>query len=562
MNDGKEIIGLAHSLRMEVWGKAHAKWQQVERILDGNYTIEVPLWAKSPKIVPPTAWKMIHFASAQMISTMPSVHRRPMNNDEADRKLSQQIATWCALTLQNIGRNSTTNPFRDFFSNLNLYGYSVFYGPIPNYKLWDERYEAFTSENILPNDSEWARKSKAIMPFEVITPNPMSVLMDPNEGKNPTFGIWESQRPRATLERDFGINLADLGPMNRVQNWTPVETVTYADEQHLVMFLRQVPEKPIYVIENPLGYVPFTQAFSGLGLRRYNQGTAGVEYLAESLIQASQHTLMAETEAMTHFMAILRQVAWRTIFAKIGSGINEQTLGRHALIEVAEPKDAVEYSPIPEVPPWMMQILDIMRSASEGSTLSPTISGGTLPGVRTASQHGQAAASARLLYNPAMEQMNDASSIVMGNCGRMLAQLKQRWDGKYPMAITVEGMLEHELQRETISAEDFQDDYMFHINFEASDPMLQLAKREMAMNLRAQPLGEGGTPGISYETFISMLDIAGIDAETEMRILNDEAIVLKVMGDTGFWEAVKQAAAQERGVTPTQVTDPTAGALV
>ena len=561
MRDGAYVIKFADIIRGEVWGNAHAKWAEAERVLDGTYTLEVPSWAKGSKIVTPTGWKMIHFAAAQMISAIPVIMRRPMDDSEADRKLANKVATFAALTMANIGKHRSLNPWRAFFAYLNLYGYAAFYGPVPDYRLWNDRYEQFTDKNLLPEEVAWRRKSKSIMPFVVECPNPMSILMDPDEGKEPSFGMWESERPRFALERDF--NIGERFQMSRVPDFTPLQTITYVDDNEVSMWLRETPDRPIYQAENVMGYIPFTQAFSGLGLRRYNYGTSGVEYMAESLLQASMDTLIAESEAMTHFMALLRSAAWRQLFVRANSGINEQTLGRSLVVPVngEDIGKQIEWSPLAEIQPWMIQMLQLLKGYAEGSTLSPAISGGAVQGTRTASQHGQIAASARLIYNPPMEQTNDACGIVMGNCGRMLGRLSDLWDGSEAMSITVEGMMEGELRHETIVPADFQDDYMFHVNFEASDPMVQLAKRELAMEVRQARIGPAGSFGISYETFMKLMDIAGVDAETEMRILNDEKIIERAEADPAWWEMKKQAAAQEMGVQlPMQMETATNGA--
>ena len=525
-----------------LWTNCRSKWMVADTVVAGAYKIEVPEWGRAPKTTPPTPSKMLRFGTAQLISIDPEVYRMLLDDSEDSVDLMRKVTKWAELTISAIGRNAKVNLWRTLYRHLLLYGYAGAYGPIPEARLWNEAHTDFAN-GVSVDSPEWKRRMLDLNPFSVEAPHPSHILMDGFAGERPDFGILHTYYTADHLIRNYPKMDRNKLPKQRFA-WVPC--YIYADLDEVSMWVAMEDGANVYKTENRLGYVPFTQAFSGLGMDKAELPSGSEGHYADSLVSMSEglldpsiSSLIAEGHAATYEMESLWNQAYQTLLVREGD-VDLNELGAQPVLEVEDTEKSARYLETPQLPPNILSIQEARRSEAEHSTLSPVISGQRVRGTTTASQHAQQSASARLLYDIVTQELNDMGSVIIANCARTVVSM----DHERGLPITIYGWVKDEPVSETIKASDLQDDFNFRVKFEAADPAQKMAEQEMAIQQRGNQLGPEGGPAMSFETYAEKM---GLDPGKEVKALQKEKMRAILLQDPMIVQTIARMASEKAG---------------
>ena len=254
----EKVREIADSLERDVWMTAHKEWEIDDEYFELGFKVRAP--RRVAKVVPPTGRAKVTGAVDQLITSDPAVSRRAIGRGDNAQTDADRIAAWGTLVLKRLDLEMACPPFKEFATNLFLYGYAVMYGPIWNDEAWpfhpDRQGRRRNSKPYRDEMAEWEKKDAGVFPYWGASPHPSKILIDPNSGKVPPFGIMREKRFTINIQREFGEEKVKGAP------YELREVTTYFSEDQLLV---AVDDDVVQDVDNPFGFVPFTQAFSGFG---------------------------------------------------------------------------------------------------------------------------------------------------------------------------------------------------------------------------------------------------------------------------------------------------------
>ena len=528
----EKIVSLARDLRNDVWTSAHTEWAEDDKYFNLEIPVEVPKWASNRKMVPSTARSKVVHAVSQMITAEPSVKRRVLGNTKADIERSELLGPWGSYLLRNLNRQSTESPFKEFVKHLLLYGYGVIYGPIWREDIWPmfpERNGRRRNNKAWQSDmSDWERQVRTIFPFSVEVPHPTKVLLDPSQESSPSFGILHTKRWAKSLKEEYPEAMANASIGDK--DFGLVECWTYWSEDQYTMLCGTGGDVVLTDGENPYGFVPFMQAFSGFGQdTSFDTSESVVERRAVGLLRHIRYALRSEAQIATGLDEMIRRWAFQHLFVRTENAeevANQMAEG--VVVGLEEPQNLTWEQP-PNVPNWVIAMLQERRQDAEAGTYGEVLRGQRVPGVTTAMQHAQMVSKAKALFNAPMNRLNHLGSMFLGNCAKLMTT--------YDAPVTIEGLWGGVQRDKKVSPKDFQANYAFEVNFEASDPMERAAEMQTGMSLR-QAMGPHGMPGaISWDTFMNNY-VRLPDVTAEREALSKEPAVALAMNSPEIQQAI------------------------
>ena len=483
----------SRQLLNDVWGGTHRNWEEDGDYYEGRITIEVPEWiSDNQKIVPASGNNKINKAADQFITSETVVKRPPIGKGESAQKKAEMLSKWATLAARGLNRFSMVPPYKTFGKHLALYGYANKYGPIWDDALWPLNPSKRRKDYDKLMDKR-ADSLKQIYPFVVQVPHPSKILLDPAEMKQPTFGYLRNRRARKHLWNTYPDKASDL----QGRPYDEVDVLTYWSlDQHVVIV--DSADHPIIIDEkeNPYGFVPFSQAFLGLGRDTEYEDTDALSSMCVGFLRRIYSQMRAEALQATSINHLIFRMAFQHVLTSMDAQEFNELYGSQMVIGGLgdDISKAVRWEDVPNVPAWFFQFWGSIKGDIEAGTFGEILGGAKLPGVETASQHAQITSKARQVFNNPIQQINHVASLDVGNMAKLVEVYKD--------PVTMRGTINGVMNDFTVTGEDFQGNYVFDADIEASDPMEQTARLETLMSLRGAP-GPYGSPGaIDYKTFL------------------------------------------------------------
>ena len=466
-----ELESELKSLVEDVWAGPHAEWETDALYYDGEYTVELPEWiTKSRKVTPTDPRQTIDHAVDQIITAEPVARRPQVGEKKKARELASTLGTWATHFLRTLNRDAMVPPFKTFGKHLFLYGYAALYGPIWDDAIWPLR----PNRQRKDFDEALTRRGehiKRLFPFRLEVPHPSKILLDPSELKQPTFGYLRTHRYLRSLREEFD------KPREQMlgKDWAEVEVYTYWDaNQHTVWAGSADDRVLIDEKENPYGFVPFRQAFLGLGrdvgfneIGAQSSGTGGLTKMAVGFLRFLRSQIRSKALQATALDHMLYRWAFQHILTtEDGEQFTDEYGQGMVMGGLPSPlRDNVIWEDVPNVPGWVFQVASDRRADIEAGTFGDILRGGRPTGVDTASPHFQITAKAKQVFNNPIQQINHVASLVTGDAARLVTVFKD--------PVTLRGMIGKDRAEVTIDADDLQDNFIFDVDIEASDPIEQ-----------------------------------------------------------------------------------------
>ena len=512
-----DIKRLMDSLLNDVWGATHNEWK-----LDRDYyELEFPV-KRGPeveKVVPPTARQKVNTFADQLVTSEPTVIRRPIRDTDISRTRAEKLQVAGVLILKNFDKFSLMPPAKAFAKHLGLYGYATIYGPGWDITRWPMHVERNgrrrTNKRYLAEIEERKNKIQSVFPFWITAPHPSKTLLDPQEGKEPTFGIYRERKYAHALQRAYPDN-QDLAKIQPYQMLT-CRTYWSADQYHMSAGANDGSETELMDCDNPYGFIPFKQALAGYGSdSAMDTGQIALSKLCAGLLRYVRSALEGEASVKTSLVHYIWRAANQHIFTDGDAVELARLMEDNQVVPAPGGQTSIWNEAIPAIPGGMAEMMGELRSDVDQGTFGNILHGIRPQGVRTASQHAQIVSKAKQFFHVPMVQLNSIMSLFLGDCGRLLSVFEDE--------VTLEGTLAGKHRVETIKAEDFEDNYTFEVDYEASDPMERAASIETGLQLRSAP-GPDGQPGaIDWRTFAERFAHLGNIAEIEERIAEERGM--------------------------------------
>lgn len=494
--DAAGLDKLEKNLVDNIWGDAHKEW-----ITDLNYynrkiLFKLPAYFKTEKRVPSTARSLINNATSQLITSEPSVGRRPLSGSDPDKALAGEVGTWAALNLKNLSREAMTPPPKEYAKHLFIYGYSNMYAPTWLDSLWPTGRR--TKKRLA--------KLKGIYPYSTIVPHPSKILLDPSGGKNPPFGIYRTYRLLRDIRDQFGLEDGELPG----DDFKRVKTLTFWDKNQYLMTAGGI-LVPGQDKDNPYeGLVPFFQCFAGFGADTAYEGGNTQTSMADLCVGILRHirdSLKSEAFISTALDYMMYRWAYQKMYTTEDAEELAEQSAENQIVQVQD-VEAQKWEQPPNVPNWVMAMLGERRADSETGTFNEILRGQRQQGVSTASQHAQMTAKAKQIFITPMQQLNHVWSLWTGHAAKLAAEV-------YKDPVTMQGRLGPNRLEVTMEPEDFQKNYIFDVDFEASDPMERAADIETGIALYSLPGPSGLPPGITWQhlmtRYVKLDDVAAME---------------------------------------------------
>ena len=536
------------------WSQAHSEWLRA----DTYYQLRFPVWEPGQDdrvaLRPPTARAIIDHAVDTQIGYTPRVHRRPVGDGDGHKQDADRVEKALQGLMQSSGLYESVLPFKLLSKHLTLYGYGVMCGPT-----LEDPYNMMLSkpkQERNENNEEFQRREFAYEarrrnwnPIRISSPHPSQIYMDPTE-KNPKFAIHQKRVQAADLktyiaEREMGVGGSAKKWLDLHEDYEILEVVEYwTPDTQIVMFLNG---EILWQKPNLWGFVPYSHAFSGWGMDfAYAYETNEYSYAANmsvGLLYPLYTYLRAEAQYKSALHNILINHAYAPIASTDPTRLRQAIEGNDILQGRADEHSVVQLTP--PVDANMLAIGDEIARDIEFTVPTRVLSGGREPGVSTVGQTAIMSTAARKKYQSIAVQMEHIATSI-GSKILQLVDVSEALEGRI-------GASNAELTKSIIHG-----DYSIKVQFEVTDPVLDLQQKQLTMNEYDRGL-------IDRTTYWRE---AGYEDASEIRkgLLRDaidqdprvhQQLVLQVAEEEGVAELVRQSqseqnAQQLQGTPPNQ----------
>lgn len=478
----EDLTDLLVSLEHDVWLSVWREWKEDAKYYDGEQQITVPVWIQDNdhKVVPPSGREKIDHAVDQVVSFEPTVTRWALGDSANAKKRAEKLGKWGTFLLQGFNDEAALPPYKTFAKHMFLYGYANKYGPLWDDNVWPLR-PSKRKKDFHSLEAKRKEELKNVFPFRMIVPHPSKILLDPTELKKPTFGFYRDKRFFQQLKNEFGDALEsnlNFKPYDRVE-----VTAYWSADQHVLMGQYGAGDSGIIFQNpkgNPYGFVPFTQAFLGLG-RDIGYDSGGGDAMAKmavGFLRAIRSQMRAETLQATAVNHLLYRMAFQHVLTTMDETEFAEKYGNNIVIGSIGGEDIsriVRWEDVPNVPAWVFEFVRQTKMDIEKSTFGEVLQGVRPTGVDTGIQQAQITAKAKQVFVNPIHQINQVASIDVGRTAQLVDVFQD--------PVTMMGHVKGVRSEETVKPDDFQGNYYFQVDIEASDPVEQAAKMQTGLAL-------------------------------------------------------------------------------
>lgn len=539
----------------KLWNKAHDNWKEWEDFYEQKHEVRFVKPAEPRKLG--LARNKINVMVDTLVTRKPKVTRKPVKDTQQSKDRADRGEKWAQALLWRsaLGGQNGMPPFRTAGFYLALLGYGT--GAVRwDDSVWDAKADIARGPGYKRRLEEWKTSRKRAFPFLLEFPHPGRVLMPPME-KKPTIvietasmygwqvsGLLEQEAPESAWEF-------------KGKQYDVVEVVQHWDTENRSLYIAgEVAEQG----ENGLGVVPYVHGFSGRGFEHMpsygslsygpigGDGTGMLGPKAEDMAVGHLAGITDSIRYLDEFNTAQRWNALRASYPTIYTTEDAEELqralekaGLGGIVTVGEPP---KYEDLPNIGAWMQQVsVDARRDVDEG-TFAGVVQGEVTPGVTTATQHAMQLGAARVGFDMPMTQLNLMAGEMLGLCARMVSLRGE--------SVTIGEV--------TCSADDFEGNYDFEVDFQAKDEGQKLREENSGMEKFKMGL-------LDFEGF---QDIAGVGDATGMRkrIFVDRARQSEPVQNAVFEAAmaffrakVAKKAREEQKVNGNQGMPPTPGQM-
>jgi hypothetical protein len=483
--DDKFILD-AHAYLTSTWRDTHADWVTLDSFLHRTY----PVWlnisdaekVERPDYRPGKPATIVKSAVNQMMALHPKVHRNPVGTSANKEEDANQAEDGLAAVLTNSAMKAMDHPWKTGAAHLIQYSYAVF-GILPKFP-----------RNGVVNGKRVYVHSPNFNPIEITAPNPATILMDPTD-KEPPFSIRQGKMP--------AIKISELS-QNKVQTrknavqfdmtpylespFTEVEFTEYWSERwHAFSVPEQqngnnaVPAQLLWVERNPLGFMPYTHAFAGIGMAPSDLDKTDPKYQARGILWDVMDSIRLQAQSRNAKMQALIDSVFAPLLTTGDAEELKQNLARGNDIIPVEDPDGIRPMQTNQIARWIFEIDREFSDDVEEGTSSRSLGGIRTPGVVTVGQQNQLDTSARAQFNLPLAQLENMATIIGSRVFHLVDNMKQ-----------MEGVIG--AQGKHLRKSWLHGEYNCDIGFEPTNPALNLQKREVGLREV-----EGG--GKDWETY-------------------------------------------------------------
>ena len=436
------------------WDGAHEIWKKVDSYYRGDYEV----WDRSTNTTNRSSYRssvptsIIDHAVDTQMSFNPKAHRPPPHPKNQGKSVawSDEIEVAMKMIFDDSSDMQTSAPLKTAGKHILHLGYTIL----------DLGWDATDRQG--PEGSSYN-------PARLTAPHPSTVLLDPNE-KTPTLGIkyfdmraskleaWtkslhsgeDFERPEVTVFSP-GKNKFDMVDLKQL--WTPFHTM-----------LMTIEGKELFIMDNTWERTPWSHGFSGFGMEMTDHDKRGPENYAVGLLNAILDTIKAKAQADSakHQNLMDRSYPKPGVSPQIGSEDAAQMLER-GLLE-GEKTDF-----------WFMDQVQLDRSVFEvgreddqemvNATYSRSLTGERQEGVDTVGQQA-------ILTTASQKKFDGSANTLASMLGQQFSNILRLIDlNGDPVGVN----------NKKITKNMIEGDYTISANFKATDPVLGIQKREIAM---------------------------------------------------------------------------------
>lgn len=495
-----------------VWERTHNKWRyKIDPWIQGT----VEIWPKGvdrSQTIPAKARAIIEHASDTQLVWEPRFHRNPVGRGDpiAREEDADAVEGGLSAVFFDAMLHEPEMAFKAAGKFLGAYGYAIIEGPTLDF---EDRPEPPNEDDYDSGEEyEWAlidyeNAKRQWNPIRIRCPHPATVLLDPGE-RIPTLAVRYDMRYARDLRRmldtarerdrkpEFVASEAEASMLYNGDPWEMHEVTDYWDKKQRIIVLGN---QPLLVEKNLLGFVPYTQAFTGFGIKTTGDSRNDPYYLAQGLLDPILDDLTTQAQAWSaRHNALIERAYMRLATSEDAAEVRDQLASDEEVVEI-DP-NRIKYLEYPQMDRAMFQSGQELEMDIEAGTFSAVVSGQRQQGVSTVGQHAmQTTAANRKFANP-NKQLNLMATIVGQNTLRLV--------DRYGEVIEIMG--------KRLDPKQIHRNYTVTAEFQTFDPVLQLQEREVGMREHAQGL-------ISDETYRERASIAD-ETEEKKRLLKERVM--------------------------------------
>ena len=390
----------------EVWSAAHRNWATYDSYRERTYEV----WPRvdgeersgRPSYRPSTPTSTVDAAINNFMSFHPKIHRDPIGTGEAHQRRSDAVELGLQAIMEDSALREDYIPAREGAGNLIYLGYVVYKGPVlvDPYLRPPRRYKGETDEEYDTREMAFQAHKNNWNPIRYRTPHPAQVLLNPFEGKQPTRAV-EIQTMCArdvqdlTARKSKSRKYAEEYHVGSRQD--PYETLTllhyWTESWHHVKLLDG---EDLYTERNPLGYVPFIQAYAGFGRQSTSSDKVDPSSMAVGILHSTMDTIRLQAQRSIARHQLLMSNAFAQIRSSREPTEVAQQLQRGDIIHGDEGDFGI--MPTPQIQSGLADLGSEYEADIELGTSVRDLMGRRQPGVITVGQQGMINAQAQKKY--------------------------------------------------------------------------------------------------------------------------------------------------------------------
>jgi hypothetical protein len=522
----------------DIWRPRHQRWLDTSQALydrdyDGNIT--VPRGHKNEKVIPPTARRIVHTTTNQVITQYPKVEVPYLNERDSTKRNARKAKMFDEALLRSWRVDNNMDLARMAFRFLILRGASVIKGPIWDTKLWPTRPmgpKGGESQDSFANRlAEWASRSRGVVPIHSYAVDPLEVLWNPDAERVPDIVIHKTRRYAYELQQKYGLGY-DAVP----------NTVADARKPFTLMDCYEIWTDKLYAFcterdwlippkRNPFGFQPWTVGYSMLGVpsNKADRSTSGgfVDY-AVGVLEEMDSLIVADAQFLTALHIMFQATVFRSLF---------YTGDANALAQVIDPgpmgitggvsKDEIHFPDMPEIPQWGFGLKQLYDSYIDEGGINQAMQGVSAPNVEAGYHQALNIGQGRLQIDPLRAQIEAMLSVTLENAHRLVKRVGD--------PLTLEAQDEFEGTELKIQPNDFNNLGRPRVTLEPEDKFAKRMVMDEVINLKDRNM-------IDNETALER--IGGYDVEK----ITIRKLIQGAMESPGMAAEVLEMAAKEYGL--------------
>lgn len=466
----KELISDVERYLTEVWSDAHAQWSIWDSYRERNFQIwDTTRAGQRSTYRPSTPTAVIDHAADTQMAFTPRVHRFPVGDSQSHRDSADRIESAMVAILEDSALHEMLLTWKQVGRHLLHYGYSPVEGPMLDFtekQATLKREPGETSEEFETREILNESRGKSWNPIRTRPVHPAQVLLDPTE-KMPRVALKSTQMNaqdlyEVSLRKKRTRKNADIYSMDGKK---PYDKVVIKDfwtrKWHAVM---AEGGEILWIERNTWGYVPYSHAFSGMGMEPMNISQFNPKYLAQGLLAPILDSIKLEAQQLSAKHTLLINAAYAPFITSSDPAEIGRQIAESGVVQVSP--DEVGVMPTKDVTRWMFEVGRETSADIERGTYTRSLAGQREPGVSTVGQQAILSTAAQRKFAAPAIQLQHLASITA-------SRILQLVDVVLHEPIGARGRV--------LDCKDIYGNFNALVTFEVIDPVLELQRRELGM---------------------------------------------------------------------------------